>query len=231
MVLLVLETHGALHLGRGVDELAQRVQRQRVIVAAGGDELELASQVVCALGVLAREEEALDLAGRVEGVAVLLELLVGEALEHPTQIARVGSSVFVDDVAEDQHLAVAEDIGRHPVEGAPVDAQAQIALLLGGEAADRGAVEGEVFVGPENKLLVVVEQVQAAFKVTEEHGHGLDPLLVGQVLQPFLANLVQCNAVSAVGFGFQVLGFQLLIGESEKIAIVSGHGTPFQAQI
>ena len=175
-----------------------------VVVAAGVDELELAGLVIVALGVLAGEEEALNLGGRVQRVALLLEQLVRVALEHAAQVAGVRRSVLVDHVAEDQHLAIAEDIGRHPIEGAPVDAQAQIALLLRREAADRRAVEGQVLVGAEQKLLVVVEQVQAALKVGEQHGHGLDALLVGQVLQPLFANLVGRHAVGAVGLGFQV---------------------------
>jgi hypothetical protein len=44
-----------------VDELAQLVAGQRVVVAAGRDELELAGLVVAALGVAALEQEALDL--------------------------------------------------------------------------------------------------------------------------------------------------------------------------
>jgi len=52
-----------------------------------------------------------------------------------------------------RQLAVAEDVGGNPVEGAPVDAQAQIAFLLGGEAADGGAVEGEVLVGTSRNFL------------------------------------------------------------------------------
>jgi hypothetical protein len=75
VVLLVLEAHGALHFGRGVDELAQRIERERVVVAAGVDELELAGLVVALLGVLAGEEEALDLGGRVEGVLFSLNSL------------------------------------------------------------------------------------------------------------------------------------------------------------
>ena len=38
MVLFVLEAHGALHFSRRIDELAQRIERQRMIVAAGIDE-------------------------------------------------------------------------------------------------------------------------------------------------------------------------------------------------
>jgi hypothetical protein len=77
VVLLVLEAHGALHFGRGVDELAQGIERQDVVVAAGVDELELAGLVVALLGVFAGEEEALNLVGGVERVLLLLVELVG----------------------------------------------------------------------------------------------------------------------------------------------------------
>ncbi len=198
-----------------------------MIVAAGRDEIELAGQVIGLLRVLAGKEEALDLGGRVERVAVLLELLLGVSLEYAAQVARIGGPVLVDDVAEDHHLAGAKHVGRHPVEGAPVDAQAQIALFLRREAADRGAVEGQVLVGAEQELLVVVEQVQTALEVGKQHGDSLDPLFVGQVLQPFFTNFIRRNAVGAVGLGLQVLLFQLIIGKSQKIAVFSGHGSPF----
>ena len=42
VILLVLESHRALHFGRGIDEGAQRIAGQRVIVAAGVHVLELA---------------------------------------------------------------------------------------------------------------------------------------------------------------------------------------------
>ena len=146
VVLLVLEAHGALHFGGCVDELAQRIERQRVIVAAGVDELEFARLVVMLLGVVAGEEEAFNLIGGVQRVALFLVQLVGVGLQHAAQVAGVRRAVLVDDGAEHQHLAVAEHIGRNPVERAPVDAQAQVALLLRGEAADRRAVEGQVVV-------------------------------------------------------------------------------------
>ena len=41
------------------------------------------------------------------------------------------------------------------------------------------------------ELLVVIEHVQAAFEVAEQHGHGLDALLVGQVLEALFLDLVQ----------------------------------------
>ena len=51
VILFVLETHGALHFGRRVDERAQRIAGQRVIVAAGIDVFELVRFVITALGV------------------------------------------------------------------------------------------------------------------------------------------------------------------------------------
>ena len=72
MVLLVLEAHGALHFGGGVDERAQRVAGQRVIVAAGVDVLELAvGFVIVPLRVGPLEEEALNFVGGVQGVSLL----------------------------------------------------------------------------------------------------------------------------------------------------------------
>ena len=49
VILLVLEAHRALHFRGRVDERAQRVARQRVIVAAGVHVFELAGFVVAAL--------------------------------------------------------------------------------------------------------------------------------------------------------------------------------------
>ena len=74
VILFVLEAHGALHFGSRVDEIAQRIAGQRVVVAAGIDVFELAGLVISALGVRRPEEEAFDFVGGVQGVAVLLEL-------------------------------------------------------------------------------------------------------------------------------------------------------------
>ena len=140
--------------------------------------------------------------------------------------AAVGRAVLVDDFAEHQHLARAEDIGRRPVERAPVDAQPQIAFPLRGEAANRRAVEGQVVPALDQELLVVVEHVQAAFQVAEQHGDGLDALLVGQILQALFLDFVQGNALLALLFGVQVQLFQLVIGKREEITQFSGHGSP-----
>ena len=227
VVLLVLEAHRALHLGGDVDELAQRIAGQRVVVAALVDVLELAGLVVLALGVDAVEEEAFDLVGGVEGVAVLRELLVGEGLEQAAHVAGVGRAVLVDDLAEDQHLAGAEDVGGRVVEGAPVEAEAKIALALRGEAADGGAVEGEIVEALDEELLVVVEHVQPAFEVGEEHGDGLDTLVVGEPLQTLFLELVDGDALLALFFGLEVQLLKLFVRQLEKVAVFARHSTPW----
>jgi hypothetical protein len=60
---------------------------------------------------------------------------------------------------------------------------AQIAFALRGEAADGGAVEGEVVPALDQEFLVVIQHVQAAFQIAEQHGDGLDALFVGQILE------------------------------------------------
>src|SRR5438874_1986212 len=115
MILFVLEAHGALNLGRGVDEGAQRVAGKRVVVAAG-----VAGFVIAALGVGAGEEEALDFIGGVERVALLVEQPVGVALEDAANVRGVGRPILVDDMPEDQNFAGAEYVRRRPVERAPI---------------------------------------------------------------------------------------------------------------
>ena len=65
----------------------------------------------------------------------------------------------------------------------------------------------------QEKLLVVVEHVQAALQVAEEHRHCLDPLLVLQVLEPFLSNRLDWNAVLPLFLGAQIQLFQLVVGK------------------
>jgi hypothetical protein len=71
VILFVLEAHRALHFSSGIDELAQRIERQRVIVAAGVDEIEAARLVELALGIRTGKEEAFNLVGGIERVALL----------------------------------------------------------------------------------------------------------------------------------------------------------------
>ena len=105
VVLLVLEAHGALNFRRGVDEGAQRVAGQRVVVAAGVYVLEPARFGKAPFGVESGEEEAFDLVGGVQGVALLLVQAVREALQHTAHIGGIAGAVLVDDFAEDEHLA------------------------------------------------------------------------------------------------------------------------------
>jgi hypothetical protein len=51
VILFVLESHRALHFGGRIDKGAQRIARQRVVIAAGVHVFELAGLVVEALGV------------------------------------------------------------------------------------------------------------------------------------------------------------------------------------
>ena len=204
MVLFVLETHGALHLSGGVDELAERVERQRVVVAAGVYELELAGLMEDFFRLLAGEEEAFDLSGGVEGVSFFGVELVGVIFEDTAHVARVRRSILIDDDAKDENLTVAEDVGGNPVKGAPINAKAEVALALSGEATNGRAIESEIFVGAKQKLLVVIEQMQASFEIREEDGDSFDPLLVCEIFQPLLANLLDGQPAQAILLRLQI---------------------------
>ena len=77
------------------------------------------------------------------------------------------------------------------------DSQPQVAFPLGREPPNRGAVKRQVVPALDKKLLIVVEHVQTAFQIAEQHGDGLDSLFVGQVLEPVLLNLLQGTATFA----------------------------------
>jgi len=189
-----------------------------VIISAGIHVIEFPGLVETALGILALEQEAFDFVGGVECVALVLEQASGIALQQTAGVGAVGRAVLVNDLAEDQHLAGAEIIRRRPIECAPVHGQAQIALALRREAADRGTVEGQVVPALHQKLLVVVQHVQPAFDVAEEHRDRFDALFIGQVLESFLLNFVRGNALHALLFGLQVQLFQLPVGKCHEIA-------------
>src|SRR6202012_5673058 len=103
------------------------------------DVLEFARLPVAPLGIDTGKEKAFDFVGGIKGVAVLFVLLLGKGFEHAADIGGGDCAALVDDFAEDQHFAGSEEIGGGPVEGAPVDSQAQVALPLGGKSAYRGA--------------------------------------------------------------------------------------------
>src|SRR5579872_6979693 len=224
MVLFVLEAHGALHFGRGVDESAECIPGEGMVVTAGVDVLELAGFVIVTLSVRSFEEESFNFVGRVEGVLFLLEEFVGVSLQNAANVARVGCAALVDDFAENQHLAGSEDVGGRPVERSPIDAKAKVALALCGEAADGGAVEGQVVPALEQELLVIVEHVQAAFEIAEEDGNGLNALLITEILGPLFAHLVRGRAIPALLLCLEVEFFQFVVGQCQEIAQFSGHG-------
>jgi len=124
-----------------------------MIVAAGVHVFEFSGFVIVALGVGALEEEPFDFVGGVEREACFFVEGFGVALEDATNVCGIGRPILVDYFPEDENFAAAEIVGRRPVEGAPIDPQAEIAFALGGEAADGGAVEGEVIPEPSRNFL------------------------------------------------------------------------------
>src|SRR6185369_13490110 len=141
----------------------------------------------------------------------------GVGLQHSAEIGAVGSPIFIDDLAENHHLSRSENVGGTPVEGGPIDGEPQIALFLGREATNRRAVERQVIPALDQELLVVIENVQPAFEVAEQQRHGLDPLLVSQVLEALLLNLLHGNAFHSLILGVQIQFFQFRIRKSQKI--------------
>ena len=59
--------------------------------------------------------------------------------------------------------------------------------------------------------------MQTAFQVAEQHRHGLDPPLIGQILQPLFLDHVRGNALLALLLGRQVQVFKLAVGKFQKI--------------
>ncbi len=223
MVLLVLETHRALHFSDRVDERPQRIARKRMVVAAGVDVLELPGLVVRLLRIDAFEDEAFDLVCGVERVAVLLELIVRVFLQDAADVGTERRAVAIEHFTEDEHLAGTEDVAGRMVERTPVDRESQIAFALRREAANRRPVEGQIVGRLDHELLVVVEHVQAAFEVAEHDGDGLDPLIVGQILDALFLQLVRRHAVLPLLLDGQIQFFELAVGEHEVVAQFGNH--------
>ncbi len=198
MVLLVLEAHRALHFSYGVDETAQRIAGQRVEIAARVHIFELPCLGKTAFRVDARKQKAFNLIRCVQRVPVLVELLLRQRLQQAARVARIGAAVLIDHVPVHQDFAGAENIRGPVVKRAPVNPQPQIALLLRCKSANRRAVEGQVLVGLQKKLLVVIEHVQAAFQIGEQHRDRLHALVIREKLQPLLLNLVGGHALFAL---------------------------------
>ncbi len=204
MIFLVLESHGALHFGGNIDEGAQRIPGQRVIIATSIHVLELQSFRVVFLGVHALEQEAFNLVGRIQGVAFFLIQRVGIAFQDAAHVGGIWPALLLDHFAKYHHLARPKKVCRRPIESRPVDAQAQIAFLLRGKSADRGTVKGQIVPALHQELLVIVQHVQPSFEIAEQDGHRLNALFVSQVFQPLLPDNLDRNALLALFFSFQV---------------------------
>ena len=108
MILFILESHRPLHLGASVDEGAERIDGQRLIVSSGVDVLELPGVAVVFFGVQpANRKPSISLAA-FSVYPFSLYWWVGVVLQHAAKIALNGRAVLVEDNSEDQHLAVAE---------------------------------------------------------------------------------------------------------------------------
>ncbi len=226
VIFLVLEAHGALDFSGRINKCAQRIAGQRVIVTARVHVLKSAVCMIVAFCIRTFEEETFNFVRSVERVALLLVEIVGVTLQDSANVGGVRRAVLVDHVAEDKDLAGSKYIGGRPIKSAPIHSQAQVAFALRGEAADGGTVKGEVVPATDEKLLVVIEHVQAAFEVGEQHRDRLDALFVGQILEAVFLNLVRRYAVLALLLGLQVQLLQLFIRKSEEIAQIVRHGTP-----
>ncbi len=126
VVLLVSEPHGSLHLGRRIDELAQGIAGKGVIVPTGGNALEASRLVVTSFCVTALEEKALDLRREVGCDFLLLEELIRVFAQAASHVGWVRCAVTIEHFGEHENLPWSEHIGRQPVEGRPVESQAEI---------------------------------------------------------------------------------------------------------
>ena len=59
--------------------------------------------------------------------------------------------------------------------------------------------------------------MQPAFEIAEQHGDGLDALLVGEIFQALFLDFVGSDAVLALLFGLQIQLFQFVIGNARKL--------------
>src|SRR5262249_42285082 len=144
MILLIFEPHRALHFRRAIDKLAQRVARQRMIIAAGVDVFELALLGVMALCVDAVKQETFDFVGGVQRKLLFFVDALRVGLQHGAQIAGVGCSVLIDHLTEYKYFAGAEDVRGSPEKSGPIDSQTEVAFALRRKSTNGRSVEGKV---------------------------------------------------------------------------------------
>src|SRR6185312_15815003 len=100
----------------GVNELAQRISGQRMIVATGIHIVELACLVVATFRVHTLKEKAFNFIRCIEGVALFLVQSGGIELEDPADVAHIRRAVLVNYIAKNQHFPWTKDVCRSPIE-------------------------------------------------------------------------------------------------------------------
>src|SRR5579862_7566237 len=144
MIFLILKTHRPLHFRTGIDESAQNITGQRVIVAARVYILELAGLVIAALRVGPLKQKTLNFVGGVQRVTLLLVEVIRIGFQNASDVSTVRCPAFVDDIAEHQHFAGSKDVRRTPIKSAPVDSETEIALALCRKAADGRTIKCKI---------------------------------------------------------------------------------------
>src|SRR4030081_1676080 len=115
MVLFVLEAHRTLYLRGRIDEGAQRIAGQRMVVSAGIHVLKFPRFVVAPLRVRSLKQESFNLVRGIQGVFLILVHLTSKTLKPTANIGAVGRAVFVYHFTENEHLAAAKHIRGSPV--------------------------------------------------------------------------------------------------------------------
>src|SRR4029077_2523605 len=197
-----------------------------MIVAAGVHIFEFSGFVVTTFGVSALKEEALNFIGGVERVTFFLIHVLGKNFERAANISAIRRAALVNHFTEYKDFAGTENVRWRPIERAPVQPKAKVAFALGGKAANGRAVKSQVIPAFDQEFFVIVQHVQAAFKIAEKDGDGLDALFIRQIFQPLFLDLVHGNAISALLLRLQVHLFQFVIRESKKISQFVYHEAP-----
>src|SRR5437660_6929928 len=95
MVFFVLEAHRTLHFSSRIDEGAQRIPGQRMVVSAGIHVLEFSSFVVAALRVRSLKQKSFNLVRGIQRVLFILVHLTGKTLKPSANISAIRRAVFV----------------------------------------------------------------------------------------------------------------------------------------
>src|SRR6267154_1159765 len=110
MVFFVLEAHRTLHFSSRIDEGAQRIAGQGMVISARIHVFKFSSFVVTPLGVRSLKQKSFDLVRSIQRVLLALVHLTGKTLKPPANISAIRRAVLVDHFTANEHLAAAKDI-------------------------------------------------------------------------------------------------------------------------